>query len=1213
MPPQPAPPRMIDRRHVFGVCEKVKDGFQYLDDTNVVWVAGKSLVVLDTQLGTQQLIPCTPSCNFVTALAISYNRRLLAVAESSKFPCIVIYVCDMSGTPKLKRKKLLQVLDLGSTEYVSLGFSLDGRYLISLGDHPEWNAVYWNVERAKVVASCAVLDEKELSSKDRHLLNQCSICPNDASLVCVSGQGVVRFLVQQESHLRPAAGGLREPVTKYLAHMWIPSENRLILSTENGDLIVMENNEYKYPLPISPSDGIAITTLVAYSKGFICGGDMGLICIFERTDNKEMYRKVRTFKFNNDAENMGPQSEVVPAILSLTLSPQPAEEYVSFMTSTKQLYSLNLPNADFFKSNERVFEPIGQPFHSGPVIGVDVCVQRPHAVTAGRDRCIFLWNLITGVVEFRKRFPTDIYSIAMHPSGLHLLVGLADGLRMMNLYHNDVREFKNIGIRSCVECRFSTGGQFFAAAHATTIHVYYTYTCELLGHLRGHSGKVKSIYFVPPDDTKLISVGLDGAVCEFNLCDFHKLHDNVLKAMTYNCAVADVGTVWTAGNDRKLRQFDRAKLQPVAEYDLQNASLYSMVISSKLKLLVGGAEDGTVRVFNTYLGEKFSGADRERESGGEITIESHSAHSGIVTRLALTFDESMVVSVGDDGAVIFWDVVAPYRGPQKEVEYCRELFMARADLEAATKAVAALDTEVSELKQRMLQQQIRRDRVHDEKLAKLDRERADEQARRLAQHKALKAEKNEQAIQFTEFMAEMEAKEKETLRRTKEDYSVKIESLRNRADRLRQLIDERQKEQDAHLAEVHEIAARNRAQDKECQQVVLQEMDDEHHRLIVEKEQDEKNTDSYCALIEDDTDVEVTLLKEDVEKRRKEQEEEVAILQASNDLLLSRENIIKADLEAIKADVREKLRQQTTLESQIEAAKRDIGALTQEFKDRGETIAEKERRVLDLKKKNQELEKFKFVLEYKIRELKSQIDPRDEEIRQAKSRLSEMGKEADNYIHSNEHLVLQIRSLRQKKAGQQRELDNLAESMRGFSEYLSRLWTELCDLQDEKNPRKLKESAKMLFDKYTSSKASAANKALASRTAADEVREYSRERDHLERNLAGLKNKVNKDAENNRTDKSRITTENVILIKEINDLRKEARLLAGKAGAWRQTETAGAAAQEEDAARELTMQRVELQRLRLLATKLEDEARAKGITLKLPLLGGRESRELKRR
>jgi len=49
-----------------------------------------------------------------------------------------------------------------------------------------------------------------------------------------------------------------------------------------------------------------------------------------------------------------------------------------------------------------------------------------------------------------------------------------------------------------------------------------------------------------------------------------------------------------------------------------------------------------------------------------------------------------------------------------------------------------------------------------------------------------------------------------------------------------------------------------------------------------------------------------------------------------------------------------------------------------------------EKRIYDLKKKNQELEKFKFVLDYKIKELKKQIEPREKDIRQMKQQISEV-------------------------------------------------------------------------------------------------------------------------------------------------------------------------------------------------------------------------------
>jgi hypothetical protein len=54
------------------------------------------------------------------------------------------------------------------------------------------------------------------------------------------------------------------------------------------------------------------------------------------------------------------------------------------------------------------------------------------------------------------------------------------------------------------------------------------------------------------------------------------------------------------------------------------------------------------------------------------------------------------------------------------------------------------------------------------------------------------------------------------------------------------------------------------------------------------------------------------------------------------------------------------------------------------------SIADKERQIYELKKKNQELEKFKFVLDYKIKELKQQIEPREAEIGTMKKQIKEV-------------------------------------------------------------------------------------------------------------------------------------------------------------------------------------------------------------------------------
>lgn len=68
------------------------------------------------------------------------------------------------------------------------------------------------------------------------------------------------------------------------------------------------------------------------------------------------------------------------------------------------------------------------------------------------------------------------------------------------------------------------------------------------------------------------------------------------------------------------------------------------------------------------------------------------------------------------------------------------------------------------------------------------------------------------------------------------------------------------------------------------------------------------------------------------------------------------------------------------------------------------TIKEKENRIHELKKKNQELEKFKFVLEYKNKELSRKLEPLKQEIRAQYEQIQEMDAELEKYYKSNMNL-----------------------------------------------------------------------------------------------------------------------------------------------------------------------------------------------------------------
>lgn len=64
-----------------------------------------------------------------------------------------------------------------------------------------------------------------------------------------------------------------------------------------------------------------------------------------------------------------------------------------------------------------------------------------------------------------------------------------------------------------------------------------------------------------------------------------------------------------------------------------------------------------------------------------------------------------------------------------------------------------------------------------------------------------------------------------------------------------------------------------------------------------------------------------------------------------------------------------------------------------EIDEREKTIEKKVERINNLMRKKQELEKFKFVLEYKIKELNKERGPSEEESMKMKIQLQNMRKE----------------------------------------------------------------------------------------------------------------------------------------------------------------------------------------------------------------------------
>ncbi len=135
-------------KHIFGLNSSVSGNISYHDEQTIVYPSGSNCVMYNIDQKTQKFIPGSDKTEGMTAMAVSPNRRYVAVAEKGEKAIVSIY--DLHS---LRKRKILSSTEVHSAEYVSLAFSPDSKYLATQGGKPDWTLLYWTWEKSKVMAS----------------------------------------------------------------------------------------------------------------------------------------------------------------------------------------------------------------------------------------------------------------------------------------------------------------------------------------------------------------------------------------------------------------------------------------------------------------------------------------------------------------------------------------------------------------------------------------------------------------------------------------------------------------------------------------------------------------------------------------------------------------------------------------------------------------------------------------------------------------------------------------------------------------------------------------------------------------------------------------------------------------------------------------------------------------------------------------------------
>ncbi|DAZ95763.1 TPA: hypothetical protein N0F65_010265 [Lagenidium giganteum] len=1001
------------------------------------------------------------------------------------------------------------------------------------------------------------------------LVTACTFSNVDPGLVCVTGVNLVRYFRVLDNAFRPMPSPRMESQT-FLCHTWIKQrEDYMVAGTAAGDILLFHGGEFVTRLSGSPGEEKAVCSLLSTSKGLLCGLDDSMVYMYavnnETTSNADknpsellvLQRKVKVDTFNarvNTITVSPNEDSVIAALSSGQLMTFPYQHHSggisssvgAALTSAATAASVTLStNGDdltptMMKSEDAdyLLYSFHRPSDSGlmHITGMDVCVRKPILVTCGLDKTVRVWNYLDRTCEVAKQFSEEAHSASCHPSGLYLLVGFADKLRLMNILMDDIRPFKEFAVKACRECQFSTGGHLFAAVNGNTIQVFNFFTCELVANLRGHNGKVRCLYW-NADDSGLISAGMDGAVYQWDLDEAKREAEFVQKGIPYYSALCNrEGTaIYAVGSDKMLKEIEFPSSQLTKEFICETV-LGQIVLSNSQRMLFGaGAEPdrpGSVRSFKFPL------------TGESIEFQCLSAP---ITRLRISFDDAFLFAAGEDGSLCIFEIRDKEGRPRLKdgrtagaagndfhhlSNFSEEILVTKSDLEEKNTLMLELKNKVDELMLHNEYQLRLKDMTYNENLKDLTEKFTHEIELEKNKYELLREDKNDIEMEYEEKIKQMEEKHLQQMQEVEAEYQHRI---MKEVEKYQEVLQQREsqilrwKNEQAALISTHEKYVGDVTEDFEQR---LNE--DRQLRMQMEEEKEElaREYAETIAQVEADVDEEIENIKRKYEEKLQAEREATLRYKGENGIMKKKFSALQKDIEDQRDQIKLLLEKEKDLIEEIKNLEKEIQALKREIRSRDETIGEKEKRIYDLKKKNQELEKFKFVLDYKIKELKRQIEPRENEIADMKEQIKEMDRELELFHKSNAQLDLMIGEQRKRINAMQEDIVRYRKTLGDQQTWIRRFRCDLYEcVQHIQNPKELTIQVASLYKKYVT------NELTTNEIEVEIQQEYSRQKEYLEKSVHVLKKKYARDAAGHQSENMNATSENMLLIKEINELR----------------------------------------------------------------------------
>lgn len=289
--------------------------------------------------------------------------------------------------------------------------------------------------------------------------------------------------------------------------------------------------------------------------------------------------------------------------------------------------------------------------HSGAVYALAPGLHQDSIFSGSSDKFIASWNLATGQADpFTAQMPAPVYSLFHSQKEGLLFAGSGAG----SLHCIDIQQRAEIKILQLHQSSIfditahSDHGLLFTAGGDGQLAVVDLKELQLLKIRKLCKEKIRGLSIHPNGQTLAVACG-DGMIRLFSLPQVTEIAAITAHEFSANCVSwSPDGTILlSGGKDAHLNAWDAANNYALLErIPAHNYAIYSIVWSPDGHYFATGSRDKTVKIWDP----------RTRNVLMRITRERHSGHHNSVNRLLWSDYKDLLVSTGDDRAILSWEI-----------------------------------------------------------------------------------------------------------------------------------------------------------------------------------------------------------------------------------------------------------------------------------------------------------------------------------------------------------------------------------------------------------------------------------------------------------------------------------------------------------------------------------------------------------------------------